>query len=127
MESTTGKILIIDDDPGIGEMLKTLLEFDSYEVRVLDKPLQASEKIQAFKPDLVILDVRLSGVDGTEVCRKLKQEESTRDVPIIMMSALSGAAEICENAGANGFISKPFEMEDLLKKVKTTLSAQKQN
>ncbi len=122
MDKSTDRILIIDDDPGIGEMLKTLLEFDGYEALVLDKPMEAGEIILDYKPDLIILDVRLSGVDGTDVCRDLKKEKHTKNVPILMMSALNGAAELCANAGANGFISKPFEMEDLLEKVKTNLS-----
>ena len=122
MENEKAKILIIDDDPGIGEMLKTLLEFNDYTARVTDKPLQAREIIMEYAPDIVLLDVRLSGVDGTEVCANLKQDKEVNKVPIIMMSALTGADKTCEKAGAQGFISKPFDMEDLLEKIKIVFS-----
>ncbi|MGI0105149.1 response regulator transcription factor [Salinimicrobium sp. WS361] len=124
MKIKMNKLLIIDDDAGISEMLKTLLEFNGYEAVATDKPLQAKETIQKYRPDLILLDVRLSGVDGTEVCANLKKDKATADVPILMMSALSGADKTCEQAGADGFVAKPFGMEDLLKKVKEVLSGQ---
>jgi DNA-binding response OmpR family regulator len=128
MKNEGDKILIIDDDPGIGEMLKTLLEFNGYEVLVSDKPLQAKDTIMQYRPDVILLDVRLSGVDGTEVCAGFKQDEEIKDVPVLMMSALTGADKTCKNAGADGFISKPFEMEDLLEKIENQLSkAQNKN
>lgn len=108
MTKERAKILIIDDDPAIGEMLKTLLEFSNYEATVSDNPLQAKEMILKLNPDIVILDVRLSGVDGTEVCADLKRDDKITDVPILMMSALTGADKTCRNAGADGFIAKPF-------------------
>ncbi len=121
MENGKTKVLIIDDDPAIGEMLKTLLEFSDYKAVVSDKPLQAKENIIKHNADIVILDVRLSGVDGTEVCAELKKDKEIADVPILMMSALTGADTTCKKAGADGFISKPFEMEDLLATIQKVL------
>lgn len=125
MAEAQAKILIIDDDPAIGEMLKTLLEFNNYVVTVSDKPLRTRENILKLKPDIVIMDVRLSGVDGTEVCAELKKDPAIRDVPILMMSALTGADITCRQAGADGFIAKPFEMDELLKTLQKVISVKK--
>lgn len=116
------RILVIDDDSGIGEMLKTLLEFYGFEVTVTEKPDEAEELIQKHKVDLVMLDMLISGIDGTDVCSRLKKDERTSQVPIIMMSALHDAGKKCKEAGADDFISKPFEMEDLIAKMKEVLN-----
>ncbi|MGY5850647.1 response regulator transcription factor [Salegentibacter sp. F14] len=123
METRDKKLMIVDDDPGIGEMLKALLEFSGYEVFVCDKPLETAQKIKQHQVNLVLLDLRLSGVDGTDICRMLKKDEGIQ-VPIVMMSALSNADETCKGAGADDFISKPFEMNDLLEKIEAVLARQ---
>ncbi len=121
MQSEKRKILIIDDDLPISDMLKTLLEFNDFDAVTSDKPLLAKEDILKHQVDLVILDVRLSGVDGLEVCRGLKQDKEVAHIPILMMSALSGIENSCLNGGAQGFISKPFEMGILLEKIDSVL------
>lgn len=112
-----GNILVVDDDSGIGEMLKVLLELNGYSVSVTEKPDEAEELIREKEIDLVLLDKLISGVNGTEVCARLKSNQATAAVPILMMSALHEAGEKCRKAGANDFIAKPFEMEDLLQKI----------
>ncbi len=64
-----------------------------------------------------MLDMLISGVNGTDVCARLRQNEATSDIPVLMMSALHDAGTKCRNAGANDFIAKPFEMEDLIAKI----------
>lgn len=110
-------ILVVDDDSGIGEMLKVLLELNGYSVSVTEKPDEAEVLIAQKDIDLVLLDKLISGVNGTEVCARLKNNQDTAEVPILMMSALHEAGEKCRDAGANDFIAKPFEMEDLLHKI----------
>ncbi|WP_029038294.1 response regulator [Salinimicrobium xinjiangense] len=122
MKNAKANVLIIDDDPGIGEMLKTLLEFSDYKAVVSDKPLQAKKNIQKYNADIILLDVRLSGVDGTEICAELKDDKEISDIPIIMMTALTGVSQTCKNAGADGFISKPFEINDLLRTLEKALN-----
>lgn len=112
-----GNILVVDDDSGIGEMLKVLLELNGYSVSVTEKPDEAENLIKSRDIDLVLLDKLISGVNGTEVCARLKNNRATAAIPILMMSALHEAGEKCRNAGANDFIAKPFEMEDLLEKI----------
>ncbi len=123
MENKTN-ILVIDDDSGIGEMLKTLLEFYGYGVTVTEKPDEAEMLIEKHQIDLVILDMLISGVNGTDVCARLRAHEPTADVPILMMSALHDAGKKCKKAGANDFIAKPFEMDDLKAKINKNLNKQ---
>lgn len=117
------KILVVDDDSGIGEMLQTLLEFYGFEVTVTEKPHETEELIAEKDIDLVMLDMLISGVNGTEVCARLRKNEETRDVPVLMMSALHDAGSKCREAGANDFIAKPFEMDDLIAKINQMLES----
>ncbi len=121
MENKT-KILVVDDDSGIGEMLKTLLEFYGYEVTVTEKPDETESLIAKENIELVILDMLISGVNGTDVCARLRENEPTANIPILMMSALHDAGKKCKKAGANDFIAKPFEMDDLKAKIDHVLS-----
>ena len=117
------KILVIDDDSGIGEMMKLMLEFDGYRVFVSEKPGEAEEIIMQNNIDLVILDMLISGVNGTDVCRRLRKNDTQTigDIPILMMSALHDAHKKCKLAGASDFIAKPFEMEQLIQKIESLL------
>ncbi len=125
MEKNT-KILVVDDDSGIGEMLKTLLEFYGYEVIVTEKPLIAEELIQKENIDIVLLDMLISGVDGTDVCAGIRKNPEIAETPVLMMSALHDAGPKCKDAGANDFIAKPFEVEELTEKIEIILAANKE-
>lgn len=115
------KILVVDDDAGIGEMLQTLLEFYGFEVFVTDKPLETVSLIKAKDIDLVLLDMLISGVDGSEICATIRKDKQVGDTPVLMMSALHDSGEKCRKAGADDFIAKPFEMEDLRGKIQEVL------
>jgi|SRR5690606_6720252 len=119
-------ILVIDDDSGIGEMLKILLELNEYSVFVSENPDEAETLIEKNSIDLVLLDKLISGVNGVEVCERLKNNEATAHIPILMMSALHEAGEKCRNAGANDFIAKPFDMDELLEKIRGLLDQEPQ-
>lgn len=108
------KILVIDDDAMLGEMLKVLLEFKGYQVTVLKNPERAEEIIVENDIELILLDKLIAGIDGIDVCMKLKSNRETLHVPIIMMTALNNAAQACRKAGADGFLPKPFEIEYLM-------------
>lgn len=118
-------ILVIDDDSGIGEMLKILLELNGFSVSVTEKPDEAEAFIEKKDIDLILLDKLISGVNGIEVCARLKNNETTANIPILMMSALHEAGEKCKSAGANDFIAKPFDMDELLGKIQNLLDDNK--
>lgn len=113
--------MVVDDDSGIGEMLKTLLEFYGFEVTVTEKPDETEKLIAQHNIDLVMLDMLISGVNGTDVCSRLRENSDTRETPILMMSALHDAGKKCKNAGADDFIAKPFEMDALIAKINEVL------
>lgn len=116
---------MVDDDSGIGEMLKTLLEFFDYKVIVSEIPDDTEKNILKHEVDLVLLDMLISGVDGTDVCARIRQNEATANTPVLMMSALHNAGEKCRNAGADDFIAKPFEMDDLTARIQEIIEERK--
>ena len=118
-------ILVLDDDPDICTMLKMVLEYHGYGAEEADGEEKANEVMSAKKVDLIIMDMLLSGADGTDICRRLKQDNQTAAIPILMFSAHPNAQKICMEAGADDFIAKPFEMDDLIDRVGFFLAQKK--
>jgi DNA-binding response OmpR family regulator len=115
-------ILVVDDDPDIGSMLKMMLEYKGYSVTLLRNAGQTEHQLINQATDIVILDMLIAGLNGTDVCRSIRNNPACADVPVLMISALPDARKICIDAGANDFISKPFEMELLLTKVNNIIN-----
>lgn len=106
------KLIIVDDDPGIQDAISLVFGAPSYEVTIFDSadPILSGD----FElPDLFILDKQLSGVDGLELCRYLKSNESTREVPVMLVSASPNVLNLSKNCGAEAAIEKPFRSKDL--------------
>ncbi len=108
----------MDDDEGILEAFKLMLTSAGYELETSTKNGDYIEQKIKNAPDLIILDVLLSGTNGGQVCKKLKSQGHTKHIPIIMISDHPDAREVALEASADDFIPKPFDMSDLLKKVK---------
>lgn len=107
------RILIIDDDEGILEGFQAMLESEGYDVMTSpDAECLESLSKENF-PDLILLDVLLSGLDGRDVCKRLKNNSETKRIPVVMMSAAPGV-EQSVLACADGFLKKPFEMDEVL-------------
>ncbi len=117
------RVLVVDDDPSISEMIAILLESEGYEVSVCANGSNVLPLFRAEHPDLVLLDVMLPGLDGVSVCRQLRDES---DVPIIMMSAKTDSVDVIAGleAGADDYVTKPFENSVLLARVKVRLRRQ---
>jgi CheY-like chemotaxis protein len=110
-------ILVVDDNPDILDFLHDLLESEGYTVAVNSK-VDYLEKLQnGGLPDLILLDVFLSGKDGREIVKSLKNQEETKKIPVIMFSAHPSAEATARAAGADDFLAKPFDLDELLKKV----------
>jgi DNA-binding response OmpR family regulator len=120
------KILLIDDDPDVITVLQLLLKKKGYEVATASREEEAYNQVKLFEPDLIVLDVLLSGVDGRTICKKLKNTSASKHIPIIMFSAHPGAQKNMKDFGADDFISKPFESNKLLERIEAQLSNQKQ-
>ena len=125
MEKNKYEILVLDDDPDIGMMIKMMLEYKGYSVMLVERAERAETVIRENHVDLLIMDMLLSGTNGTDVCRSLKQNSQTDYLPIMMISAHPNAREICLSVGADEFIAKPFDMQDMLSKINRLLPAQK--
>jgi DNA-binding response OmpR family regulator len=110
------KIMIADDDRGIVDAIVILLEYEGYEVTSAYSG--ASVLNMQDLPDLLLLDIWMPGIDGRDVCRQLKQKEDTKRMPIIMISASKDIEHSAMDAGADDFLAKPFEINDLIQKVR---------
>ncbi len=107
------KILVADDNPAILDALEIMLTDEGYYVDTTEDGAVA-QQIKKPLPDLLLLDVWMSGIDGRDVCKRLKSAAETKHIPIILLSATKGLEQIAKDAGADGFISKPFQMDHLL-------------
>jgi diguanylate cyclase (GGDEF)-like protein len=124
MTHDTNNILIVDDTPENLTVLRQMLTEHGYRVRPALSGDIALKAVQADTPDLVLLDVMMPGMDGFEVCSRLKAEESTRDVPVLFISALNETEDKVKGFQVGGvdFITKPFHTAEVLARVKTHLS-----
>ena len=116
------RILVVDDDTDILSVMEILLTMKGFEVEVTTKGENTFPKIDTFRPDLILLDVLISGHDGRTICKQLKSNEATRHIPVIMFSAHPGAAATIADYGADDFIAKPFDVNNLIQKVNTQLT-----
>jgi len=121
MKSVPKKIMIADDDTGIIDAVVMMLEFEGYTVSSTVNGASVLELKNNY-PDLLLLDVQMPGLDGREICRKLKQKEDTRNIPVILVSASTNLQKSAQDAGADDYLEKPFNMHDLLEKVALQLN-----
>lgn len=119
------RILVAEDDPDIKHLIILLLEFHGFVVDSVADGTQAVERAQQRPYDLFLLDVRMPGKTGYEVCEWLKDHEPTRPVPVIFLSAKGQEAEIQAglDAGAERYVLKPFAPEELVETIREVLSA----
>ncbi|MFH1283059.1 MAG: response regulator [bacterium] len=117
------KLLIIDDDYVVLDLLKSTLELDGFEVMCASSGLEGLEQLIKEKPDMVLLDIMMPQVDGYEICRKIKQSPSTADIPIIFVSAKAQPEDIEVGVafGVDDYITKPFDLKDLSQRINIIL------
>jgi CheY-like chemotaxis protein len=106
-------ILVVDDDEGIVEVIQIVLEGEGYTVRTATNG-DCLQDLADNLPDLILLDVLLSGDDGRDICKSLKRNEATKHIPVIMLSAHSDASKVADAGGADGFLEKPFDVDGLI-------------
>lgn len=117
------KVVVIEDEADILEVIQYNLSREGYEVVVVSEGGEAVDVAKAAKPDLILLDLMLPGIDGIEVCRRLKFEESTRNVPVIMVTAKGEESDIVLGLGlgADDYVVKPFSPRELIARIKAVL------
>lgn len=111
------RILIADDDQSILEVMQLILEDEGYEVAT-SVDGEDVYKMNGDFPDVLLLDIRMSGIDGRDICKYLKSHNLKKDIPVIIISANKDTEQIARNVGADDFLTKPFEIDDLIGKVK---------
>jgi CheY-like chemotaxis protein len=118
------EILIVDDAPGNLHLLSAVLKREKYKVRCAISGEIALRSIQDSKPDLILLDITMPAMDGYEVCRRLKADPSTAEIPVIFVSALDASSERDRVLAAGGvdYIAKPYRIQELLSSVHQALT-----
>jgi CheY-like chemotaxis protein len=116
------RILIADDSPEIRRIIAAVLDSCGYLVVAAVNGLAAWEEVGRDRPNLVVLDIEMPLLDGCEVCRRIKSQAETRNIPVLVVSACAQAAELARSAGADAFLEKPFRVRDLVGQVNRLLS-----
>ena len=117
------RILIVDDEPDIAETVSFMLQNRNYMVSIASGGQEGINKTKTEHPDLLLLDITMPDVDGYDVCMKLKADEDTRDIPIIMLTAMGESEAVLKShsIGADDYVVKPFSLPILLSKLKKIL------
>ena len=123
-EAPAPRILIVDDDPVIVRLLQINFRLEGYEVDTASRGEDALEKVRANRPDVVILDVMMPGIDGWEVCRQLKENPAVRHIPVIFLSARAQDEDRQRGyaLGVDEYVTKPFDPAHLVELVRRSLS-----
>ncbi|HET6256062.1 MAG TPA: response regulator [Puia sp.] len=112
------KILVIDDDVDILLLVKLALTMNGLDVRTLSRWEMIPETIEEYAPALILMDISLGTADGRDICKGLKREALTKDIPVILFSANNEFQKSIGECQAEGFIAKPFDISDLVARVK---------
>ena len=115
------KVLVADDEYTIRDLLRTILVDEGYQVLEASDGAEALELARTEKPDVILLDIKMPGINGIQVCRQLKHEQETRTIPVVMVTGLRHNRTEALEAGAEDFVCKPFDMEDILIRVRSVL------
>ena len=122
-KTRVAKVLVIDDEPEITEIIETFLKNAGYDVRVENSSVMGIEKTKSFQPDIILLDIMMPVMDGYQVCNELKKNPATKDIPIIFLTGKDATHDEGKSFKVGGamFIKKPFSCERLLEIVKVVL------
>jgi DNA-binding response OmpR family regulator len=126
-EPLTGSILLVDDNPTNIDVLYTFLADVGFEVLVAEDGVSALERVGYARPDLILLDIMIPHMDGFEVCRKLKENPETRDVPVLFITAMGSVEDKVRGFSMGGvdYITKPFQNQEILARIRNHMELQR--
>ncbi|KQW48477.1 two-component system response regulator [Nocardioides sp. Root1257] len=119
-QATKGRILVVDDDASLAEMLTIVLRQEGFESRMVTRGDEAVEAFRAYRPDLVLLDLMLPGKDGIDVCKEIRAESG---VPIVMLTAKGDTVDVVVGleSGADDYVVKPFKPKELVARIRARI------
>lgn len=122
MKMNTKKIIVCDDDQGILDVLQMLLETEGFTVFTEINSTNLIKQIQSNAPDLVLLDLWMPLLSGDQVLKSIRTTEGIKNLPVIVLSASVDGNDIASDAGANDFVAKPFDLDDIILKINKLLA-----
>ena len=110
------RVLVVDDDPQVLRLLRVNFELEGYDVASASSGEEALDAIAAERPDVLVCDIMMPGIDGLEVVRRLRADPETSSLPVVMVSAKAQQTDLArgQEAGADAYVTKPFDPQDLL-------------
>lgn len=116
------KVLVLDNDEGVLDVMQEALNYEGYQVKIIEETENIFPVINAFDPDLIILDYILSGVNGGEICHQIKANPKTTEIPVMIMSAYPRVIGSLGYYGCDDFIAKPFDLDDIVERIKNLIN-----
>jgi len=117
------KILIVEDNPTNRKLFSTILQIEKYEVFEAEEAVRGLELAREERPDLILMDIQLPGMDGLTATRRLKEDDDLKEIPVLALTAfaMAGDARKAVDAGCDGYISKPINVESFLEEIRPYL------
>jgi two-component system cell cycle response regulator len=120
-DTMLAKVLVVDDEKGVRDLLHSFLKAKGYLVIMTSSGEEAIELAKSESPNAILLDFKMPGIDGVETCRRLRAEEQTRYIPVIMVTAFGTTETEATDAGVDDFVNKPFELKGLAIRIRSVL------
>ncbi|MCX5667864.1 MAG: response regulator [Candidatus Omnitrophica bacterium] len=124
--SLNRKILLVDDEEGFLSVIKEALEIRGFDIVTAKSAIEAGLELSSKKPDLILMDIKMPGIDGLQACAAIKKNPDTNNIPIMVVSAISEEAQVkrAYKMGISDYFVKPVDIEKLVNRIKETLGIQ---
>ena len=124
--SLNRKILLVDDEEGFLSVIKEALEIRGFDIVTAKSAIEAGLELSSKKPDLILMDIKMPGIDGLQACAAIKKNPDTNNIPIMVVSAISEEAQVkrAHKMGISDYFVKPVDIEKLVNRIKETLGIQ---
>ena len=120
MSGSLGRVLVVDDDAVIRQLITVNLELEGFEVETAEDGQDCLDKVKAFAPDVITLDIMMPRMDGWEAATALRDDDETASIPVVLLSARAQQADLSrgDKIGVEAYLTKPFDPDELIKTVR---------